>query len=48
MDSGGVNRMSEIKDMPFAGVHCFKETNLCTAWWVQTIEDKTITVEVKN
>ena len=37
----------EIKDLPFSGVICDKEKNICKVWWLATIKYKTITVQAE-
>jgi len=35
------------KNLPFSGVECNHRTGICKVWWMATIKDKPITVEVR-
>ena len=39
--------VEEEKVLPFAGVHCKKERDICKLWWLATIGTKTHTVELR-
>ena len=39
----------EIKSLPFSGVSCKEQGKniVCKAWWLGTVNDRTVTIEAK-